>query len=307
MITIQGPGLEIRPGSLVVDPFIQNFTLVRLTVDVGAVTGRQLATIALAKGNEITVYSGSIVVKGADPTPPVFTNAGLGNGASLAVGAVSADQIVSLFGQNLAAQQASGPEPLPTQLSGTTVEVRDSQGVTRLAGISFIHPLQMNFVIPAGTALGQATLTVRSAQGSASINVQVDNVAPGIFTPNGTGEGVAFAQRWLFNNDFSQLVNIANAYVLSGSTFVPAPINLGPQNQQPVLVLATTGLRRAGTVTATIGGQAAQVLGVAAQGQFTGLDQVNILLDRNLAGRGNVNVVLTVDGKATKPVVVSFQ
>jgi hypothetical protein len=187
MITIQGPGLEIRPGSLVVDPFIQNFTLVRLTVDVGAVTGRQLATIALAKGNEITVSSGSIVVKGADPTPPVFTNAGLGNGASLAVGAVSADQIVSLFGQNLAAQQASGPEPLPTQLSGTTVEVRDSQGVTRLAGISFIHPLQMNFVIPAGTALGQAILTVRSAQGSASITVQVDNVAPGIFTPTESG------------------------------------------------------------------------------------------------------------------------
>ncbi len=306
--TFLGPGLTLQAGSVKVDPFIQGITLVRMTLNVGAVNGRQLASIALAKGGEITDYAGSIVIKGvAGAGGPIFTNAGLGNGASLATGAVAADEIVSLFGQNLAGQQASGPEPLPTQLAGTTVEVRDSQGVTRLAGISFIHPLQMNFVIPAGTALGQATLTVRTAQGSATINLQVDNVSPGIFTPNGTGEGVAFAQRWLFNNDFSQLVNIANAYQLSGNTFVPAPINLGPQNQQPVLVLATTGLRRASVVTATIGGQAAQVLGVAAQGQFTGLDQVNILLNRNLAGRGTVNVVLTVDGKATKPTTVAFQ
>ncbi len=270
-ILFLGPNLTLQPGSVKVDPFVQG--LLRMTLSVGAVNGRQLASIAIAKGGEITDYAGSIVINGvAGAGGPVFTNAGLGNGASLATGSVAADEIVSLFGQNLAGQQASGPEPLPLQLAGTTVEVRDSQGVTRLAGISFISPLQMNFVIPAGTALGQTTLTVRTAQGSASITVQVENVSPGIFTPNGTGEGVAFAQRWLFSNDFTQLLDIDDAYQLSGNTFVPAPINLGPQNQQPVLVLAATGLRRAGTVTATIGGQAAQVLGVAAQGQFTGLD-----------------------------------
>jgi uncharacterized protein (TIGR03437 family) len=33
------------------------------------------------------------------------------------------------------------------------------------------------------------------------------------------------------------------------------------------------------------------------QGAYTGLDQVNVQLPRSLAGRGDVDILLTVDGK----------
>jgi hypothetical protein len=40
------------------------------------------------------------------------------------------------------------------------------------------------------------------------------------------------------------------------------------------------------------------------QGQYPGLDQVNVRLPRSLAGRGEVNIALTVDGKAANTVTV---
>jgi uncharacterized protein (TIGR03437 family) len=55
-------------------------------------------------------------------------------------------------------------------------------------------------------------------------------------------------------------------------------------------------------VTATIGGTAATVTFAGAQGTLAGLDQANILIPRSLAGRGNVDLVFTVDGKAANTV-----
>jgi len=40
------------------------------------------------------------------------------------------------------------------------------------------------------------------------------------------------------------------------------------------------------------------------QGGYAGLDQVNIRVPRSLAGRGNVDVVLTVDGKTANAVTI---
>jgi hypothetical protein len=42
-------------------------------------------------------------------------------------------------------------------------------------------------------------------------------------------------------------------------------------------------------------------------GGANGLDQVNILIPAKLAGAGNVNVQLTVEGKAANPVQITIQ
>jgi len=44
-----------------------------------------------------------------------------------------------------------------------------------------------------------------------------------------------------------------------------------------------------------------------AQGDFIALDQANVLIPRSLAGRGEVDVVLTVDGRTTNVVKVSIK
>jgi uncharacterized protein (TIGR03437 family) len=77
-----------------------------------------------------------------------------------------------------------------------------------------------------------------------------------------------------------------------------------------ILVLFGTGIRFVSAleqVTATIGGENAEVLYAGLQGDFAGLDQVNVRLPRSLATRGEVNVVLSVEGKIANTVTVNIQ
>ena len=82
----------------------------------------------------------------------------------------------------------------------------------------------------------------------------------------------------------------------------------GPPGDQIFLLLAGTGIRGfTSAVTASIEGSDIPVLGAQDQGEFAGLDQVNIgPLPRNLP-KGNINLALTVDGRETNTVTVNIQ
>jgi uncharacterized protein (TIGR03437 family) len=73
---------------------------------------------------------------------------------------------------------------------------------------------------------------------------------------------------------------------------------------QTALELFGTGIRghSPSGVTCTIGGVSVPVLYAGAQGQYPGLDQVNVSLPASLANRGEMNIVLTVDGQAANTV-----
>src|SRR5580704_9779107 len=90
---------------------------------------------------------------------------------------VSAESIASYYGSNLASDTAQPDSlPLPTTLAGVTVQVQDSAGATRPAPLFYVSPTQINFEIPAGTALGEAKVTVTNsnnpAVASSTANVQ---------------------------------------------------------------------------------------------------------------------------------------
>jgi uncharacterized protein (TIGR03437 family) len=87
------------------------------------------------------------------------------------------------------------------------------------------------------------------------------------------------------------------------------PVNLGGDSEQVVLSLFGTGMRGAvGRSAATVGGVSVGVAGPVAQGQYPGLDQVNLgPLPRSLAGRGEVEIALTTSGKVANGVTVRFQ
>ncbi|MDQ3013974.1 MAG: hypothetical protein M3X11_25135, partial [Acidobacteriota bacterium] len=77
-----------------------------------------------------------------------------------------------------------------------------------------------------------------------------------------------------------------------------------------VLSLYGTGWRFRNSMAATnvtIGGLAVPVLYVGAQPGLTGLDQINVELPRSLVGRGEVDVVVMVDGKAANVVRVNVK
>jgi uncharacterized protein (TIGR03437 family) len=60
-------------------------------------------------------------------------------------------------------------------------------------------------------------------------------------------------------------------------------------------------------VSCSIGGQTAPVLYAGAQGELAGLDQINLGLPRNVAGRGLLNLALTVAGFPTNTVQINVQ
>ncbi len=90
--------------------------------------------------------------------------------------------------------------------------------------------------------------------------------------------------------------------------FVSAPIDLSNPAEQVFLILFGTGLRNRSSlanVSVKIGGENAEAIYAGPQGGFAGLDQVNLRLSTNLRGRGEVGVVLAVDGRTASTVRIS--
>ncbi|HEX4951679.1 MAG TPA: SBBP repeat-containing protein [Blastocatellia bacterium] len=287
--------------------------------------------------------SGNIYVTGNTLSPnfPVFpsayqSNAGGGqeaffavikNGTSFIATSVTAasysgvpmarESIVSVFGGRLATRTQNGfdADPntpgfqLPTTLAGTTVKVKDGQGIERLAPLFFASPTQINYQIPPETPLGGALVTITAEDGAVSIgSIQVVDVAPDLFSADSTGKGPAIGNAVRAKPGVAPTEEPFVRFVNNKWELIP--LDLGPETDQVFLVLFGTGIRfrkDPPQVSATIGGVAARVDYAKNQCCFVGLDQVNLLIPRSLIGRGEVDVVLTVEGKASQPLKIAIK
>ena len=231
------------------------------------------------------------------------------NAASFASAQFASGSIASAFGESLAiATQTASSTPLPTSLAGTTVRAIDSSGISRTASLFFVSPHQVNYEMPAGMALGDATVEVRSGNGVVSSSrISVARVAPGVFSANSDGRGVAAAYVVRVKADGSQSNELVFQCGSQAGSCSPVPIDLGVESDRVFLILYATGLRAAGTVTTQIGGIACDVPYAGPQGQYVGLDQVNVLLPQSLRGRGVVPVSLVADGKIANDVTIQIQ
>jgi uncharacterized protein (TIGR03437 family) len=232
------------------------------------------------------------------------------NAASFVTEVAAADSWASVTGFNLAAKAAlAETSPLPTALGGVSVEVTDSAGAKRAAPLHFVGPEQVNFLTPAGTKTGGATVTVTTSGGQKiAMPVEVRTVAPGLFSANASGQGVAAAVAVRIDAQGRQTSQLVFQCTGGAGTCVGVPLDLGPETDQVILLLYGTGIRGFSAPPAvTIGGQRADVIGAAAQGQYPGLDQVNVRIPRPLAGKGEVPVVLTVDGQKANAVTVNIR
>jgi uncharacterized protein (TIGR03437 family) len=221
------------------------------------------------------------------------------------------ESIIAAFGANLATGvEVANTTPLPTTLRGTTVRVRDSAGTERLAPLFFVSPGQINYLLPANTATGQATVTATSGNGDISFGtLLVSAISPALFSANANGSGVAAANVLRVLANGQQVFEAAMRFDQASNRFVPEPINLGPESEQVYLVVYGSGLRGySNAVTATLGGAPINVIFVGPQGGFAGLDQLNLgPVPRSLAGRGVVDLVVTVDGKQANTVQFSIR
>jgi uncharacterized protein (TIGR03437 family) len=251
-----------------------------------------------------------MTIFGPGTLPPAASTLSSVSAASLAMGLVAPESIVSGFGAGLAATEDSATNSLPTTLAGASVLIQDSTGSERLAPLFYVSPRQINYLIPAGTAPGEATVSVlRNGVTAATGKAQVAEVAPALFAANSDGQGAAAALVLRTKPDGSSAFEPAARFDQASDKFVSEPIDLGPETDEVFLVLFGTGIRFRGAaeVTATLGGVSADVTFAGPQGEFTGVDQVNVRLPRSLAGRGELDVLVKVGAQPCNTVRVSIE
>ncbi len=232
--------------------------------------------------------------------------------ASFTGQSLASEAIVAAFGRNLATQLAAAADyPLPTSLAGTTVKIRDSAGVERLAPLFFVTPAQINYQIPEGTAPGETTVTITSGDGQVSTGMlNIAAVAPGLFSAASSGQGVAAAVVLRIKADGAQSYEPVARYDAAQNRFVALPIDLGEEGDQVFLLLYGTGFRHHGDlagVTVKLGEVETAALFAGGRREYAGLDQLNLRIPRSLAGRGEVDVALNVNGHESNRVKVHIK
>lgn len=219
------------------------------------------------------------------------------------------ESIAALFGANLTESPLTATSlPLPSTLRGLSVRISDSRGVEHFAPLFFVSPEQVNLQIPPGVAPGTALLSVRNAGATIATGAtQITAVSPGLFTANARGVGFAAGVVLRIKADGTQSYEQIAFFDPTQQSFVGRAIDLSSETDQVFLLLFGTGIRGRSSlaaVTAKIGNTDVPVLYAGPQGDFIGLDQVNLALPRTLAGSGVVEVTLTVEGQATAPLVL---
>ena len=195
----------------------------------------------------------------------------------------------------------------PTTMLGTTAAVQDSAGVSRPAQLFYVSAVQVNFLIPQATAVGNATVTITSGDGFVSVGtVAVTAISPSIFTLNSNSLAAAYVQR--VHGDFTQSIEYLYAVDAAGNVTFP-PIDLGPATDQVYVNIYGTGIQGRSSLSAvviSVGGASTPALYAGPSG-YPGEDQVAILLPRSLVGAGTVNVLLSADGFAANTTTLNIK
>jgi len=175
------------------------------------------------------------------------------------------------------------PPDLPSSLGSVTFVVKDSAGVERLAPLYAVTSNQVNYVVPAGTAPGIASVTAKSGDRLIGEgDILIESVAPSLFSS-------------------VQLVRVRDS--VQTAEVIPQfaglyLIDMGADTDEVHLVVYGTGIRSRSSlsnVTAKLTGLDVVVEYAGPQGN-PGIDQVNLHLPRTLAHRGAGGIEVTVDG-----------
>ena len=86
------------------------------------------------------------------------------NAASYAAIPIASDGYTVAFGTNFQPPRRRRLLSNSPQRSGTTVKITDSKGVTQTAGLFYVSPTQINFLVPTGLANGSGTYNCESGQ-----------------------------------------------------------------------------------------------------------------------------------------------
>lgn len=186
----------------------------------------------------------------------------------------------------------------PTNLDGTTVTVGGQP-----AYISFISGGQVNALVPSNVGTGQQTVVVTTKAGSASFNINVNPVEPGLLSPstwNFGGTQYAVAQL----NGTATLIlppgtvpGLATQRAQPGQTIVLYGIGFGPVSPAvPDGQPAGADNLLAGSLQISIGGVQAQVTYDGLAATYYGLYAFGVVVPSNLPANDKTPVTFSLNG-----------
>ncbi len=206
---------------------------------------------------------------------------------------VGYESLVTAFGTGIASTIASvGLSSLSTDLGGIQVHLRGGDGLEQLAPLLYVSPTQINYLIPSGIVGPFASVSVEhdgTPLTDEAIAVPVGQNAPGLFTLNSAGLAAATAIR--VANDGTQTSVPVFSCSPTGCAAVPINVAAGMvylslygTGFTVITPFSYPGSYPAGCV---VDENVVPVSYAGAQGQYPGLDQVNLQLPSTLAGSGD--------------------
>jgi uncharacterized protein (TIGR03437 family) len=224
-------------------------------------------------------------------TQPVFTarlnaNNAILNAASMgnepqATKVVAPDSIAIVSGFGLARESLQSERidgAYPTQLGGTSITVNG-----RSAEIYYVSSTQVNFHVPDETELGVAEVVLTNVDGvQLHRQITVENVAPGLFTEDGSGQG--------------------NAVTFETTRLLPR-LFFPPDNARRFFLYAT-GIRSANQFTVLVNNQPVIIEAVKEARRLPGLYQINVALPAEMLVPINASLVLRADSKESNAVIL---
>ncbi|MFN9300089.1 MAG: hypothetical protein ACK6DZ_20570 [Acidobacteriota bacterium] len=224
------------------------------------------------------------------------------SGASFAGDALAPESIATIFAGGMASGLEIGANGPQANLRGVRGVLRSAAGTETVVPWFFVSPGQGSFLVPAGTATGSTTLKIESGDRRWGFPATIAATSPGVFTANGSGQGVPAAVLLRVAPDNTRSTEFP--FVAGAAGFVAAPIRFG--DDRLFLDLYATGVRGSTSVQVLLGSETLTPLYAGAQPQFIGLDQVTFELPRALAGAGKVEVTVVAGGVRGNTVELNF-
>jgi uncharacterized protein (TIGR03437 family) len=245
------------------------------------------------------------VTQGGGITVPTIQLTAVGSAASYATTAVTAGEIVSLFGTNMGPtagvglQLANGGKSITNNLGGVQV-LFDGNAVP----LTYVSSVQINAIAPVGLAGKTSTIVTVTYQGTTSntVTVPVQAAAPGIFSADGSGTGGGA----ILNQDYSLNVRLNPAsrgaviaiYLTGAGVTNPASVD------GAVTVLTPPFPSLTQTVSVTMGGVAVPAPNIvysgAAPGTVEGLTQIDVVIPSTVTPGPTVPIVVTIGGVSSQ-------
>lgn len=267
------------------------------------------ASVGIGAQSAAGLQGGTSAAGTLDPNAmaTVVTPGGILNAANPVLGApLAPGEFVSIYGSNLAPSQASsGSYPLQTTLVGTQVLLGGQP-----LPLQFVSPGQINAVVPFGTPMNGTEQLLISQNGryAPPETVVVATTAPAVFTQSENGRGAGVIE--VYRSDGTVYETSPSNPASAGDSLALYCSGLGPVSPavaDGVAASTVTLSQTVNTVTATIGGQPAEVKFAGLAPDYAGVYQVNLIVPAGVAAGTAVPLVLSVGGVSSSPVTVTIQ